>query len=214
MSSNTQKKVVLAYSGGLDTTCILFWLKEQGYQVICYTADVGQEEDLEQVRQQALKLGAIKAIVDNRIEEFVTEFVYPSLAYGGIYQGRYLLGTSLCRPCISKGIVKVANEENAEYIAHGATGKGNDQIRFELSCISIDSTIKCITPWRMSSFYNRFQGRLDLIEYAKTKGFKVAATPDKPYSTDANIMHISFESGVLEDPLHPPIDDMYLMTTN
>ncbi|CAG2113983.1 unnamed protein product, partial [Medioppia subpectinata] len=242
MSSGNQMKVVLAYSGGLDTTCILFWLKEQGYQVICYTTDVGQEEDLEQVRQQALKLGAIKAIVDNRIEEFVTEFVYPSLSYGGIYQGRYLLGTSLCRPCISKGIVKVANEENAQYIAHGATGKGNDQIRFELSCVSLNSTIKCITPWRMSSFYNRFQGRLDLIEYAKTNGFKVGATPDKPYSTDANIMHISFESGtngfkvgatpdkpystdanimhisfesgVLEDPLHPPIDDMYLMTAN
>ncbi|XP_054163657.1 argininosuccinate synthase-like [Oppia nitens] len=212
--SENQKKVVLAYSGGLDTTCILFWLKEQGYQVICYTADVGQEEDLDQVRQQALKLGAIKAIVDNRIEEFVTEFVYPSLAYGGIYQGRYLLGTSLCRPCISKGITRVANEEKAEFIAHGATGKGNDQIRFELSCISLDSNIKCITPWRMESFYNRFEGRLDLIEYAKSNGFKVTATPDKPYSTDANIMHISFESGVLEDPLHPPIDDMYLMTAN
>lgn len=208
------KKVVLAYSGGLDTTCILFWLKEQGYNVICYTVDVGQEEDLEQVREQALRLGAIKAIVDNRVEEFVSEFVYPSLSYGGIYQGRYLLGTSLARPCISKGIVKVANEENAEFISHGATGKGNDQIRFELSCASIDPNIKCIAPWRMPAFFQRFQGRLDLIEYAKSNGFKVGATIEKPYSTDANIMHISFESGVLEDPLHPPIDDMYLMTKN
>lgn len=152
------QKVVLAYSGGLDTTCILFWLKEQGFQVICYTvirghqlsppiifalqADVGQQEDLEAVREQALLLGAVKAVVDDRLQEFVSEFVWPSLSFGGQYQGRYLLGTALCRPCISRGIVRVAQEEGAAFVAHGATGKGNDQVRFELSCAAIDPRIK------------------------------------------------------------------------
>lgn len=141
-SSSSNKRVVLAYSGGLDTTCILFWLKEQGFDVICYTADVGQKEDFEQVKKQAIALGAIEAIVDDRREEFVNEFIYPAMAYGAIYQGRYLLGTSLARPCISKGLVKVAKDRNAAFIAHGATGKGNDQVRFELSAASLDPSIK------------------------------------------------------------------------
>ncbi|KAI1286924.1 Argininosuccinate synthase [Halotydeus destructor] len=212
MSEN--KKVVLAYSGGLDTTCILFWLKEQGYDVICYTADVGQRDDFEQVKKQAIELGAVKAVIDDRKKEFVEDFIYPSLAYGGIYQSRYLLGTSLARPCIAKGIIEVAKAEKAGFISHGATGKGNDQVRFELTCASLDPTIQCIAPWRLPDFYNRFKGRIDLMDYAKQNGFQTPATPKAPYSMDANMMHISFESGILEDPLSPAPMDMFQMTAN
>jgi len=157
-------------------------------------------------------LGAIEAVVDDRKKQFIENFIYPSIAFGGIYQNRYLLGTSLARPCITEGIIQVARHYGAEYIAHGATGKGNDQVRFELTAACLDPSIKCIAPWRLPEFFNRFKGRLDLMEYAKTKGFTVAATPKAPYSIDANIMHISFESGILEDPMAPAPADMYQLT--
>ena len=157
---------MLAYSGGLDTTCILFWLKEKGYQVICYLADIGQDEDFAAIKKQALSLGAIDAVVENREREFVDEFIYPALSFGTIYQERYLLGTSLARPCITKGIVELAKKEKVNFIAHGATGKGNDQVRFELTAASIASNIKVIAPWRLPEFYERFKGRKDLLEYA------------------------------------------------
>jgi argininosuccinate synthase len=189
-------------------------LKEQGYEVVCYTADVGQDDDFEFVKKQALELGAVKAVIDDRKREFIEDFIYPSLAYGGIYQGRYLLGTSLARPVIAKGIIEVARAEKAGYISHGATGKGNDQVRFELTCASLDPSIRCIAPWRLPEFFNRFRGRIDLMEYAKAKGFTTPATPKAPYSMDANIMHISYESGVLEDPMAPPPDDLFRMTLN
>lgn len=169
-------------------------------------------DDFEAVKKQALKLGAVDAVVDDRRTQFVQDFIYPSLAFGGIYQNRYLLGTSLARPCITQGIIEVAKKYGAQFIAHGATGKGNDQVRFELTAACLDPEIKCIAPWRLPDFYQRFKGRLDLMKYAETKGFTVSATPKAPYSIDANIMHISFESGILEDPMSPPPQDMFQMT--
>ena len=168
------KKVILAYSGGLDTTCILFWLKEQGYSVICYLADIGQDDDFEKIKKQALSLGAIDAIIENRQKEFVEEFIFPALSFGTIYQERYLLGTSLARPCISKGIIELAKRENVTVISHGATGKGNDQVRFELTASSIAPNIQVIAPWRQPEFYNRFKGRKDLLEYAAVSSLIIA----------------------------------------
>ncbi len=205
-------KVVLAYSGGLDTSCILTWLIEKGYEVIAYIADVGQNEDLEAVRKKALQCGASKACVEDLKKEFVTDFIFPAIQANAIYENRYLLGTSLARPVIAKKQIEVAFREGAEYVSHGATGKGNDQVRFELSYYALNPRIKVIAPWKTKEFLDKFKGRADLIAYAQEKGIPVKATAAKPYSTDENLMHISYESGILEDPATAPTDDMFEWT--
>ncbi len=204
-------RVVLAYSGGLDTSIILKWIKDEyDAEVIAYTADVGQGEEVEEARVKALETGAVEAIAEDLTAEFVTEYVFPALRANAIYEGYYLLGTSLARPVISKGLVRVAEEMGADAIAHGATGKGNDQVRFELSAYALKPDIKVIAPWREWDF----RGRADLVAYAERHGIEVPVTPDVPYSMDANLLHISYEGGVLEDPWTAPPAGMFRMTTD
>ncbi len=207
-----KKKVVLAYSGGLDTSCILKWLVEKGYDVVAFIADVGQQEDFPAAKEKALKVGASKVYVEDLKEEFVRDFIFPAIKANAIYEGRYLLGTSLARPVIAKKQMEIAAKENAEFVSHGATGKGNDQVRFELTYFALNPKIKVIAPWKDEEFLSRFKGRTDLINYAKEKGIPIKATHEKPYSTDANLMHISYESGVLEDPNTSPSEDMFEWT--
>jgi argininosuccinate synthase len=204
------KKIVLAYSGGLDTSVAIKWLKEK-YQaeVIAFCADLGQGEDLRKVRQKALKTGASKVYVEDLREEFVRDYIFPMLRGNAVYEGFYLLGTSIARPLIAKRQVEIAEKEGAEAVAHGATGKGNDQIRFELTSYALRPEIKVIAPWREWSF----DSRKSLIEYAAKHGIPVTATKAKPFSTDRNIFHISYEGGILEDPWKEPPPDMYTMTS-
>ncbi|XP_001603273.3 argininosuccinate synthase [Nasonia vitripennis] len=209
-----RKKVILAYSGGLDTSCILLWLIEKGYDVIAYVANIGQDEDFEAAREKALSIGAKKVIIEDLREAFVTSYVWPAVRSGLLYEGRYLLGTSLARPCISEGLIRAARSENAMTISHGATGKGNDQVRFELSCYTLLPAVQILAPWREPEFFNRFQGRPDLLEYAKKNKIPVSATPKEPWSTDANLLHISYESGVLENPANQAPSDLCKMTNN
>ncbi len=205
------KKVVLAYSGGLDTSVILAWLKERyGCEVIAYCADIGQAEDLEEVRQKALRTGASKVYIDDRKEEFARDFVFRALKANAIYEGGYLLGTSIARPLIAKGQMEVARREGADAVAHGATGKGNDQVRFELTYYHFDPNIRVIAPWREWEF----RSRSDLIAYARKKGIPVPVTPERPYSCDRNLLHISYEGGVLEDPWKEPAEEMFTMTVS
>ncbi|XP_013380247.1 argininosuccinate synthase-like [Lingula anatina] len=212
MSEN--KIVVLAYSGGLDTSCILVWLKQRGFEVVTYMANVGQDEDFEAAEKKAMMLGAKKFVCLDVRREFVEEFIWPGVQANAVYEDRYLMGTSFARPCIARGMVKVCKEEGAGYIAHGATGKGNDQIRFELSCYALYPQVKVIAPWRMPEFYEKFRGRQDLFEFAKENNIPLPVTPKSPWSMDANLMHISFESGILEDPKAEAPKDLYLMTTD
>lgn len=193
-------KVVLAYSGGLDTSVILKWLINKGFDVITYTADVGQKDDFEAIRKKALKCGAIKAFVLDLKREFVTDYIFPAFKSAAIYEDRYLLGTSIARPVIIKHHVRIAREEGAEYIAHGATGKGNDQVRFELGAYALNPAIKIISPWKDASFLNEFQGRPDMLAYAEKYGIEIKKHAGKAYSEDDNLLHISHESGILEDP--------------
>ncbi|KAK0065622.1 argininosuccinate synthase [Biomphalaria pfeifferi] len=208
------KKVVLAYSGGLDTSTILVWLIEQGYQVIAYLANIGQEEDFDAVRTKALKFGALKMVILDLRKEFVEEFIWPAVQANATYEDRYLLGTSLARPLIARAMVKVAVDEGAHYVAHGATGKGNDQIRFELGAYALHPTIEVISPWRLPEFYQRFKGRTDLFKYAEEHGIPLPVTLSSPWSMDANLMHISYESGVLEDPNHQAPAGLFQMTAD
>ncbi|XP_026468141.1 argininosuccinate synthase [Ctenocephalides felis] len=210
----SSSKVVLAYSGGLDTSCILKWLLDQGYDVYCYMADVGQDEDFEAAKIKARNIGAKEVIVDDLKKDFIENYVWPAVKMGLIYEGRYLLGTSLARPCISVGLMKAAKKIGATYISHGATGKGNDQVRFELSCYALCPSIQVIAPWRDPEFTTRFQGRNDLLEYAKKNKIPVSASPKAPWSMDANMMHVSYESGILEDPALSAPADLYSMTKN
>ena len=205
------KKIVLAYSGGLDTSVILKWLIEK-YQcpVVAYCADLGQEEDWEEIREKGLKCGAEKVIIRDLKEEFVKDYVFFAIKAGARYEDWYLLGTALARPLIAKEQVKIAKEEGADAVAHGATGKGNDQVRFELTYASLAPDLKIIAPWREWDF----KGRTDLIEYAKTHDIPVPVTPEKPYSIDANLFHISYEGGILEDPWQEPPEDMFIMTVS
>lgn len=212
MSMLKKPKVVLAYSGGLDTSCILAWLIEKGYDVIVYIADLGQNEDLQAAKQKALQCGASKAYIEDIKEEFVTDFIFPAIQTNALYEGRYLMGTSLARPVTAKKQIEIAKKENAEYVAHGATGKGNDQVRFELTYYALHPKIKVIAPWKTPEFLAKFKGRSDLIAYAQAKNIPVKATASKPYSTDGNLMHISYEAGVLEDPAKAPSDDMFEWT--
>jgi argininosuccinate synthase len=194
------KKIVLAYSGGLDTSVILKWLLEEGYEVIAYIADVGQEEDFEAARDKALKVGASKVFIEDLKEEFVRDFIFPAFKSQAVYEGRYLLGTSIARPIIAKRQIEIAEREGAAYVSHGATGKGNDQVRFELTYYALKPDVKVIAPWKMESFLTRFKGRTDMLNYADQHGIPVKATRAKPYSEDDNLLHISHEAGILEDP--------------
>ncbi|XP_004928608.1 argininosuccinate synthase [Bombyx mori] len=204
--------VILAYSGGLDTSCILKWLIQKNYEVVCFMADVGQNEDFEKAKKKAVAVGAKDVVVEDLRKEFVCNYMLPAVQMGLVYESRYYLGTSLARPCITVGLVNTAKNLGAKYIAHGATGKGNDQVRFELSMYSLWPEGKIIAPWRIPEFFQRFQGRTDLIEYAKKENIPVSATPKEPWSTDENIMHISYESGVLEDPAAIPPGGIFKMT--
>jgi argininosuccinate synthase len=203
------KKVVLAYSGGLDTSCILKWLKEKGYDVIAFIADVGQDEDFRAAKEKAEMLGASKVYVEDLKEEFVTGYIFQALKGNAMYEGCYLLGTSLARPLIAKRQVEIAAKEGADYMAHGATGKGNDQVRFELTYFALNPALKVISPWKDPGFISMFKGRSDLIQYAKEKGIPIKATIQKSYSEDDNLMHISHESGILEDPASECPDEVY-----
>ncbi|GIY19281.1 argininosuccinate synthase [Caerostris darwini] len=175
-------------------------------------ANVGQDEDFEAAHKKATALGAKKVVIEDLRQAFVEDYIWPAVQAGAIYEDRYLLGTSLARPCIAKSLVSVAIQEKASYISHGATGKGNDQVRFELSCYALCPDLKIIAPWRLKEFYERFPGRQDLIKYAKAKNIPVPVTKSAPWSMDANLMHISYESGVLEDPWTIPPEDLYRMT--
>jgi argininosuccinate synthase len=202
------KKIVLAYSGGLDTSVAIAWLKERyGAEVVAFCADLGQKEDLRAVRKKALATGASKVYVEDLREEFVRDHVFPMLRAGAVYEGGYLLGTSIARPLIAKKQIEVARREKATAVAHGATGKGNDQVRFELAYYALMPEVTVVAPWREWGF----EGREALIQYAKEKGIPVPATRKKPYSTDMNLLHISYEGGVLEDPWAEPPADMYTM---
>ncbi|KAI0243547.1 argininosuccinate synthetase [Massospora cicadina] len=203
----TKEKVLLAYSGGLDTSCILAWLIEEGYEVLAYMADVGQEEDFEAARKKALKIGAAKVFIEDLRKEFVAELIYPAIQANAIYEDLYLLGTSLARPVIARKQIEIAGSEGCTYVSHGCTGKGNDQVRFELAYYALQPSIKVITPWRLKKFYGRFQGRTDLLNYAAEKGIP-------PWSTDENMFHISYEAGILEDPSITPPRDMWKLTVD
>ncbi|MDO6393924.1 argininosuccinate synthase [Leptospira santarosai] len=205
------KKIILAYSGGLDTSVILTWLKETyGCEVIAFTADVGQKEELSGLEEKGIKTGASKVYIQDLRLEFARDFIFPAIQGNAIYEMRYLLGTSLARPLIAKAMVEVAEKENADAFAHGATGKGNDQVRFELGVKSLAPEKTIIAPWRIWNF----GGRSDLIEYAKSKGIPVPVTVEKPYSMDRNLMHISYEGGILEDPYRQADEKMFLLTAS
>jgi argininosuccinate synthase len=202
-------EIILAYSGGLDTSVIPSWLKDTyNCPVIAYAADLGQDEDIEGLKQRALEAGADEAVAEDLREEFVRDFVWPALRANAIYENTYLLGTSLARPLIAKNQVALAHNKGAGAVSHGATGKGNDQVRFELAYMALDPQLKIIAPWKIWDF----KGREDLIRYAKKKGLSVPVTKEKPYSSDRNLLHISFEGGILEDPWQEPSDDMFVMS--
>ncbi|MBU4316137.1 MAG: argininosuccinate synthase [Proteobacteria bacterium] len=205
------KKVVLAYSGGLDTSVILKWLIETyGCEVITFSADLGQEEELDHLDEKAKKTGASKVYIDDLREEFVRDFVFPAFRANAIYEGKYLLGTSLARPLIAKRQMEIAKMEGADSVSHGATGKGNDQVRFELTYLSIDPHIKIVAPWREWDLTSRTA----LMAFAEKHGIPVPTTQAKPYSTDRNILHISYEGGVLEDPWASPTEDMFTLSVS
>src|SRR5499433_2582291 len=209
MQTEQIEKVVLAYSGGLDTSVILRWLKETyRCEVICFAADVGQAEELGGLEEKAMATGASKLYVEDLRDEFVRDFVYTAVKANAVYEGVYLLGTSLARPLIAKRQIEIAQKEGADAVAHGATGKGNDQVRFELTYYALQPDIKVIAPWREWEF----KGRSDLIAYAKEHDIPVTATAEKPYSTDRNLMHISYEGGILEDPWAGPPENIFQLT--
>jgi argininosuccinate synthase len=194
-------KIVVAYSGGLDTSVILNWLKETyGAEIIAFCADVGQAEELDGLEEKALKTGASKCFVDDLNEEFARDFIFPMMQAGAIYEGQYFLGTSIARPLIAKRMVEIARQEGATAVAHGATGKGNDQVRFELTAAALAPDIEVIAPWRDARFRSKFPGRAEMIAYAESHGVPIAASAKKPYSMDRNLLHISYEAGILEDP--------------
>ncbi|MGM0454242.1 MAG: argininosuccinate synthase [Thermodesulfobacteriota bacterium] len=205
------QKVVLAYSGGLDTSVILKWLAETyDCEVIAFSADIGQEEELSDVEVKAKQTGASTVYIDDLKEEFVRDYVFPAFRANVIYEGQYLLGTSLARPLISKRQMEIAKAEGAEAVSHGATGKGNDQVRFELSYYAIDPQIQVIAPWREWDL----NSRTALMAFAEKHGIPVTSTQEKPYSTDRNLLHISYEGGILEDPWNPPPEDMFTLSVS
>jgi len=205
------KKIVLAYSGGLDTSVILKWLSEE-YRcpIVAYAADVGQEEDWDAVRAKGLATGAEKVIISDLKKEFVEDYIFPAFRSNAIYEGSYLLGTSLARPIIAREQVRIAHAEGADAVSHGATGKGNDQVRFELAYLGIDPKLTIIAPWRIWNLNSRKK----LVEYAKERNIPVPVTKAKPYSSDENLLHISFEGGILEDPWNEPDPSMFKLTVS
>jgi len=205
------KKIVLAYSGGLDTSVILSWLREV-YQcpVIAYSADVGQGEETSGLREKAMATGAEDVVIEDLKEEFVRDFVWPAFRANAVYESGYLLGTSLARPLIAMRQVEVARKFGADSVSHGATGKGNDQVRFEMAYMALAPDLKIIAPWKIWDF----KGREDLVQYARTHGIPVPVTKEKPYSTDRNLLHISFEGGILEDPWNEPSQDMFVLSVS
>ena len=205
-------KVILAYSGGLDTSIILKWLIEKGFDVVCFLADVGQNEDMHQLKQKALSLGASKVYIEDLKEEFVEQYIFQALKANAIYEGKYLLGTALSRPLIAKKQVEIALRENSLYLAHGATGKGNDQVRFEMTYLTLMPGAKIISPWKDADFLAQFKGRTDLIHYAQKHGIPITSTLAKPYSMDENLMHVSYEGGILENPGKEAPKDMFKFT--
>lgn len=213
--STAKPKLVLAYSGGLDTSVILKWLCEKGFEVIAFCANVGQhEEDFSAIKAKAVSVGATKCVVSDLRKEFVTDYVFDCIKSNAIYEGRYLLGTSIARPCIAKEMIRIANEEGATYIAHGATGKGNDQVRFEMCAQALSPTIECVAPWRDAQFIESFKGRSDLLNYCEKHGIPVDAKPKANYSIDENLFHTSYESGCLEDAACGPEESMFKMTVS
>ena len=206
---NEKQKVVLAYSGGLDTSVILKWLELKGYEVICFVGNVGQQEDFEAIEKKAYATGASKVYTVDLREDFVTKYIFPALQGNALYEGRYLLGTSLARPVLAKAQIAIANKEGAQFVSHGSTGKGNDQVRFELGYYALNPNIKVIAPWKDPEFLDQFKGRTDLLNFAKEHGIEVTASKKRPYSEDENLLHISHEAGILEDPALPPDDSVY-----
>lgn len=215
----SKPKIVLAYSGGLDTSVILTWLKETyDAEIITFTADIGQKDELDGLDEKAKKTGASKVYIDDLRAEFARDFIYPMFQAGALYEGQYLLGTSIARPLIAKRMVEIARAEGATAIAHGATGKGNDQVRFELTAAALAPDIEVIAPWRNEAFRAAFPGRAEMIAYAEKHGIPVQASASKPYSMDRNLLHISFESGMLEDPWFDSsaddVQDMYVLSVS
>ncbi len=209
-----KEKVILAYSGGLDTSVILKWLVNKEYEVIAYVADVGQQEDFDKIREKAIQTGAGRVYVEDLREEFVTGYIFPIIKANALYEGRYLLGTAIARPLIAKKQIEISNREKASWVSHGATGKGNDQVRFELSYYALKPGIKVLAPWKDAEFLREFKGRPDLLKYAERHGIPVQATQSKPYSEDENLFHISHESGILENPALEPTKDVYSRTVD
>ncbi len=207
-------KIVLAYSGGLDTSIILKWFIDEGYEVVAYIADVGQEEDFDAAKKKAEKLGACAVYIEDLKKEFVTDYIFPTIKSQAIYEGRYLLGTSVARPIIAKRQIEIAAKENAQFVSHGATGKGNDQVRFELSYYALNPDIVVLAPWKMESFLTRFEGRQDMLDYADEHNIPVKASRDMPYSEDDNLFHISHEAGILEDPNYICEEKIYSRTSS
>lgn len=207
------KKVVLAYSGGLDTSVILKWLLETyNCDVICFAADVGQKEELSGLREKALNTGASKIYIDDLKEEFAKDFVFPALRANAIYEGTYLLGTSLARPLIAKRQLEIARLEGADAVCHGATGKGNDQVRFEMTYLALNPAINIIAAWRDDNW--KFDSRSSMLDYADKHGIPLPLTREKPYSSDRNLLHISHEGGILEDPWAEPNEDMFVLSVS
>src|SRR5256885_10985245 len=207
--SGDVKKVVLAFSGGLDTSVILRWLQDTyRCEVVTFTADLGQGEELEPARAKAEMMGASRIFSEDLQEEFVRDYVFPMFRANTVYEGQYLLGTSIARPLIARRLIEIAHEVGADAVAHGATGKGNDQVRFELSCYALDPHIRVIAPWREWPF----KSRSDLIAYAQQHRIPITATKEKPYSMDRNLMHISYEGGILEDPWAEPPKEIFIPT--
>jgi argininosuccinate synthase len=211
-ASASREKLILAYSGGLDTSVLCRWLAERNYDVVCFCADVGQDDDFSGLEAKAMNSGASRCYVVDAKEEFARDFVFPAIAWNAKYEGRYLLGTSLARPIIAKLMVDVAKKERCSILAHGATGKGNDQVRFELTAYSLLPGVKIIAPWRDPAFNTVIKGRAEAIAYAKEWGIQVKATKKDPWSSDDNLLHISFEAGMLEDPAVRPLDRMFQKT--
>lgn len=207
------KKVVLAYSGGLDTSIITKWLVTKGYDVICCLLDLGQKvENLDAIKAKALKCGAKKVVCVDTKEEFTRDYVFKVMKWNARYEGEYLLGTSMARPLIAKKQIEVANKEGAEYVSHGATGKGNDQVRFEMAYYSLKPDVKIIAPWKDDEFLKQFPGRQEMIAFAEANNISIKATKNQPWSSDENLMHISFEAGMLEDPWVKPLPEMFELT--
>ena len=209
-----KEKIILAYSGGLDTSVILKWLANKGFDVIAYVADVGQKEDFKAVEEKAYATGASKVYIEDLKKELVTDYIFPCLKANTIYEGTYMLGTSIARPIIAKRHIEIAKKEGTKYVAHGATGKGNDQVRFEFGYYMNMSDVKIISPWKDPEWLSQFEGRSDMLAYAEKYNIPVKASLKKPYSEDENLIHISHEAGILEDPSKRCPEDVYSLTVS